>query len=211
MAVLLSELGLKCTIVDSLYEDTSAKNSSGQPLMPLLESYLKHKGAHVITRDFHENGIPFGDETFDLVIFSEVIEHFYNSPKPVLAEINRVLVPGGWLILTTPNVVSMANRKRFLLGRSVRGDIEDFYNMEGYLVGSVYREHNREYTRKEVEYMLGQEDFTIVESLTCDYRGPNFSCGRLERLILNFIDVIRYLPKKLSSDLSNFIVILARR
>jgi 2-polyprenyl-3-methyl-5-hydroxy-6-metoxy-1,4-benzoquinol methylase len=211
MAALLGELGLKCTIVDTLFKDESEKNISGQTIVHLWESYLKNKGVQVVAHDFLENGIPFADETFKLVIFSEVIEHLPNSPKPVLVEISRVLTPGGWLILTTPNVVSMANRKRFLLGRSVRTDIEDSYNTEDYSSVRIYKEHIREFTRKEVEYMLGQENFEIVKSMTCDYRGPNFSYGRLKRTIANALNGIRYLPKTLCSDLGNFIVILARK
>ena len=46
--------------------------------------------------------IPFGNDFFDVVISSEVIEH---TPNPYLAihELYRVLKPGGILILTTPN------------------------------------------------------------------------------------------------------------
>ncbi len=46
--------------------------------------------------------MPFGDDVFDFVISSEVIEHV---PDPVKAirEMHRVLKPGGTLVLTTPN------------------------------------------------------------------------------------------------------------
>ena len=46
--------------------------------------------------------LPYGDQSFDLVVSSECVEH---SPNPALAvsEMCRVLAPGGWLIFTTPN------------------------------------------------------------------------------------------------------------
>ena len=208
ISVLLSELGLDCTIIDCMYEDKQILNPLGQPYIPLLVSYLKNKGVCVISHDFYEKGIPLPDEKFKLVIFSEVIEHLPNSPKPVLSEIQRVLVPGGWLILTTPNLVSINKRINFLRGYSYRENIEVFYKMEAYPLGSVYRGHNREYTRKEVEYMLGQENFTIAKSMTCDYHNPDRSYMGIKRLILNGI---KSLSKKLSPDMRDFTVILARR
>jgi SAM-dependent methyltransferase len=46
--------------------------------------------------------LPFPDNSFDLVWSSEVIEHL-KDPAFTVAEINRVLKPGGTLIMTTPN------------------------------------------------------------------------------------------------------------
>ncbi len=45
---------------------------------------------------------PVPDSSFDLVWSSEVIEHLSN-PAFTVAEINRVLKPGGVLVMTTPN------------------------------------------------------------------------------------------------------------
>lgn len=46
--------------------------------------------------------IPFPDNTFDIVMSSEVIEHV-PDPKKAIAELYRVLKPGGIMVLTTPN------------------------------------------------------------------------------------------------------------
>ena len=47
------------------------------------------------------NRLPFGDETFDTVICTMVLEH---DPDPMagLAELKRVLKPGGHMIFATP-------------------------------------------------------------------------------------------------------------
>jgi 2-polyprenyl-3-methyl-5-hydroxy-6-metoxy-1,4-benzoquinol methylase len=42
------------------------------------------------------------DETFDLVLCSEVLEHLTN-PEPLLLAMARVLEPGGLLLITVPN------------------------------------------------------------------------------------------------------------
>ena len=56
--------------------------------------------------DCTNDGWPIPHESFDLAIFSEVIEHINRHPQDPLSEINRMLVPGGKLMLTTPNVTS---------------------------------------------------------------------------------------------------------
>ena len=43
-------------------------------------------------------------ETFDFIVSSEVIEHVPN-PRSAIAELNRLLKPGGVLVLSTPNKV----------------------------------------------------------------------------------------------------------
>lgn len=49
-----------------------------------------------------EKGLPFKDNTFDLVWCTEVLEHLRN-PKLLIKEINRVTKEGGSAVLTTPN------------------------------------------------------------------------------------------------------------
>jgi 2-polyprenyl-6-hydroxyphenyl methylase/3-demethylubiquinone-9 3-methyltransferase len=46
--------------------------------------------------------LPFAEAAFELVVWGEMIEHVA-FPEQVLAEIRRVLRPGGWLVLSTPN------------------------------------------------------------------------------------------------------------
>jgi 2-polyprenyl-3-methyl-5-hydroxy-6-metoxy-1,4-benzoquinol methylase len=48
-------------------------------------------------------GLPFDDDSFEVVIASEIIEHVIDVPF-FLNEINRVLAKGGTLIISTPNM-----------------------------------------------------------------------------------------------------------
>ena len=70
-----------------------------------------------------DGAFPWPDQTFDLVISTEGIEHLENHYL-FLREVNRVLKPGGTLILTTPNITALRSRVRFLgsgfFGRDAR-------------------------------------------------------------------------------------------
>jgi SAM-dependent methyltransferase len=64
-----------------------------------------------------EQGLPFRSETFGTVIAAEIIEHVFDT-QALVDELARVLRRGGWLVLTTPNLVALSGRAQLLLGRS---------------------------------------------------------------------------------------------
>ena len=57
--------------------------------------------------------LPFDDNSFDLICSIEGIEHFEN-PSFFIRECFRVTKPGGYLLLSTPNVDSYSSKKRAL-------------------------------------------------------------------------------------------------
>jgi SAM-dependent methyltransferase len=60
-----------------------------------------------------QEALPYADGEFDVVVCVEGIEHVEN-PFHLLREFRRVLRPGGRLIVTTPNVLSLPSRLRVL-------------------------------------------------------------------------------------------------
>lgn len=48
--------------------------------------------------------LPFDDRSFDAILCFETIEHF-SKPERLVAELSRVIRPGGCMILTTPNIL----------------------------------------------------------------------------------------------------------
>ncbi|MFJ3664905.1 methyltransferase domain-containing protein [Streptomyces sp. NPDC090106] len=70
---------------------------------------------YAVRGELGDSGLPFGTESVDAVLFSEVIEHLVD-PDAALEEIRRVLRPGGHLLLSTPNLAAWYNRALLLAG-----------------------------------------------------------------------------------------------
>ena len=65
--------------------------------------------------------LEFPDESFDVVVAGELLEHL-RDPQRVVAEIHRVLRPGGTLVASVPNAYRLKSRLRFLIGRAPESD-----------------------------------------------------------------------------------------
>ena len=65
--------------------------------------------------------LAFMDETFDVVVIGEVLEHI-REPHRLIGQAYRVLRPGGRLVGSTPNGFRLKNRLRFLTGRPAEVD-----------------------------------------------------------------------------------------
>lgn len=76
---------------------------SGVDVSEELLKLARAKGIDAHFCDVDENNLPFPDNTFDLVVSSDVIEHVLHTDH-LLNEINRVLKPGGLYVAVIPNV-----------------------------------------------------------------------------------------------------------
>ena len=63
--------------------------------------------------------LPFLSGSFDAVACVEALG-YVESPPAVLREFHRVLRPGGWIVVTIPNILSLPSRIRFLLNGTYR-------------------------------------------------------------------------------------------
>ena len=113
--------------LDVIFNELLVENISGKKLLDAgcgtgwFSKLACQRGARVTSMDLGEKllskvalkcqsqrvigsilDMPFDDNSFDIIISSEVIEHV-PEPAKALKELFKVLKPGGKLILTTPN------------------------------------------------------------------------------------------------------------
>lgn len=109
--------------------------------------YLRGKGIRLAKADI--NQLPFKRASFSLVICSQVIEHIPPVPE-IYREINRVMQPGGTLVIGTPDY-----------GRVSWRVIEFFYGK--LLPGAYAEQHITHYTRESLEEILRENGFKSLE------------------------------------------------
>ena len=106
---------------------------------------------------------PYEDESFDLVLCCEILEHLPTDPTHMLAEIHRVArKPDGVMVLTTPNATRVDNLLRMTDGRNV------YESLSGY---GAYGRHNREYTVDELRDLLIATGFLVDRVFARDVHG----------------------------------------
>jgi len=86
----------------------SVRGTQFSPDAPEVEGIPIDRGVDLL------KGLPYSAESFDVVLFVEVIEHLENH-RAAIGELARVLKPGGLLVLTTPNIMRLKSRLHFLL------------------------------------------------------------------------------------------------
>jgi SAM-dependent methyltransferase len=89
------------------FHDITGVDILAEAEMPAIEGmrYVRHN---------IDTPLPFPDSFFDVVVSREGIEHLA-GPFHFVRELSRVLRPEGQLFLTTPNIMSVDGRMKFLL------------------------------------------------------------------------------------------------
>jgi ubiquinone/menaquinone biosynthesis C-methylase UbiE len=77
------------------------------------DELMRLPGQKVDVANLNHEPLPYPDVSFDVVTATEVIEHLEDFRR-VVREIHRVLKPGGVCILSTPNILNLNSRLRFL-------------------------------------------------------------------------------------------------
>ena len=112
--------------------------------------------------------LPFPEGSYDAIVFNEIFEHLRINPIFTLQEVKRVLKPGGLLLLSTPNLLSVRGMYDLLVkGQAMRygsGIYEEFIMLKD--IGRMG--HIREYTSQEVSEFLQRIGFHLEGII---YRG----------------------------------------
>jgi SAM-dependent methyltransferase len=125
------------------------------------------------------------DGHYDVVLCMGVIEHMPSSPRPLLETLDRVLAPGGVLVIDTPNLVHLYNRQKFARGETVLADIEAQYDTE-----LPFEGHHREYTIPELVWMLDRIGHRKISVEAFNY--SSYALGSLSaRDVYNHWNMVR--------------------
>jgi SAM-dependent methyltransferase len=141
--------------VDQLFMNTLGNRKITFIVPEEFRPYIKDIGKEYIFADITKEIPSETREKFDLVIFTEVLEHILASDKMVMANIFSLLLPGGTLCFSVPNIATFSNRIRLLMGTNVCWPKED--QVKGVFGGHG---HIREYTIKEAIDLM--RDFQII-------------------------------------------------
>jgi SAM-dependent methyltransferase len=135
-------------------------------------------------------GLPYSANEFDCIILGEVIEHVPN-PDFVLHEIHRTLKKNGVLIISTPNLVSWANRILVPLGiqplftetssETVLGRLHPVLGQ-----GSKVQGHLKIFTFRSLEEILIKEKFKILQKMGVPFFFP-FPLSLVDKFFTRFI------------------------
>jgi glycosyltransferase involved in cell wall biosynthesis/SAM-dependent methyltransferase len=118
--------------------------------------------------DAERDRFPYRDEWFSTVLCCELLEHLVEDPMFMMCEINRVLKPGGHLVLTTPNIASMRATSAILQG--YHPGFFPAYIRPAREGEEVEARHNREYTPREIAMLLHDAGFDTVLLETGEFR-----------------------------------------
>jgi len=114
--------------------------------------------------DAEKDRFPYDDVYFSTVLCCELVEHLTADPMHMMAEINRILRPGGNLVLTTPNIGSL---------RAIAAILSGYHPgfFPAYIRPRAEGEepearHNREYTAREIVLLFHYAGFemTLLET-----------------------------------------------
>jgi SAM-dependent methyltransferase len=117
--------------------------------------------------DAEKDAFPYPGEHFATVLCCELIEHLFEDPMHMMAEINRILRPGGHLVLTTPNIASLRAINAILQGYHP-GFFPQYIRPSA--DGKIDPRHSREYTPVEIRMLLADSGFETVHLETGPFR-----------------------------------------
>lgn len=141
--------------------------------------------------------IPLDGSTVEFVFALEVVEHLV-SPFHLFAEAYRICAPGGYLLVTTPNVTRIGNVFKLLIGRSNfdRLTAPDYENPE-----DEWRPHFREYTIAEISDFFRQAGFQVVERHWTIAEDTRYNVKSMSQRLIDLAKFPFYMVPHLRGDL----------
>jgi len=219
------DIGSDNGVISLLLREQGGEWSSADLIPDTVEAIRKLVGERVYLME--ERSIPCPAESFDQVLVVDMLEHVHDD-RACLAEIRRVLRPGGVLVINVPNPHEGLLRKlRFRLGQTdeAHGHVRPGYSLAALeqLLGADFSiERSRSYARVFSELI----DTAIVGGLdllkggkrgkkgkvvTADDLAKMNKTFKLYRLIAPFLRFFMFLDGLVPFLHGNMLIVRARR
>lgn len=160
---LAARLGAEVVLVDDFGGGGGVDYVDRQPALEILARYRQQFGLEIVEQNFLENPLPFADSSVDAITCFHSLEHWHHSPKNLFCEIRRVLRPGGFLILATPNAANLRKRIHILFGANIWSPLHEWYDEP------AFRGHVREPIVRDLQQICAWNGFAVVAT-----HGRNF-------------------------------------
>ncbi|MBI4026882.1 MAG: class I SAM-dependent methyltransferase [Verrucomicrobia bacterium] len=157
----LLDLGIAYGFLAALLKEDGAWQCEGLELaanIPVYCAFAHDRGIPVHAGELGGGPLPFPESSFHAVIFSEVLEHLRLPPRKVFREMFRLLTPGGWLWVTTPNIARLTNIAKLAIGRNI---LEPLPESSGIADITQSMTHIREYTMRELVSLAEPSGFVV--------------------------------------------------
>lgn len=150
---------------------TNAKMFGIDTSMELVKK-AKNLDINAIRFNFDGKRLPFRNNYFKACFCGEALEHIYDTDN-LVKEVRRVLLPGGYFVVTVPNIASWYNRIFLLFGMlpmfvesrstgTVEGTRRHLFSQ--FLRSSQIYGHLKAFTKKSVITLLKDNGF-VIESV----------------------------------------------
>jgi len=154
-------------------EQRAVTSQEGEPFDCLVDLF-----------DAEKDRYPYPDDHYATVVCGELIEHLFEDPMHLMGEINRILKPGGHLVLTTPNAAGL---------RAIAAILQGYHPgfFPAYIrpseSGEVDARHNREYTPREIRQLFEAAGFEVTLLETGEFRDePHPELGWVSHLLKRY-------------------------
>ena len=137
-----------------------ARELHGVDISEVLVKRANAIGVKALVHDVESGPLPYSDATFDAVFSGEVIEHLVDTDW-LLSEINRVLKPGGMVVLTFPNI-------RTVLSLLMMA----FFDIPPMYAARYRASHVRDFTLKTIKIALDKNGFTFRQAVGTAFYFP---------------------------------------
>jgi len=118
---------------------------------------------------------PYQPEQFDIILFSEVIEHLADPPLEALEAFYSLLASGGHLVISTPYQFYFKSRLRtffdIILSRPFYHD-EEFKRWALLRREARYYTHSRLFSMQQLAWLAQESRYTVTQQIYCSAYEP---------------------------------------